>query len=208
MGVAQVLKDAWQAVEDSGVPEPMQEAAFNRALDLLGGAPAAQAPITPPAHTPPGGAAGSGGGTPGGSSLSPPGGTDENAFYTKMETATKVPRARLETLVHLDEGVPKMAIHTSALPKGKKPGALFISRVILTARYVWLAESEVALSEVRSEADRFGKYDGNFARHMQSLNGTGITISGSGQRQKAKVRQSYVDGFAQFLGDPENAAAS
>jgi hypothetical protein len=36
---------------------------------------------------------------------------------------------------------------------------------------------------------------------MKSLNGTGITISGSGQRQKAKVRQSYIDGFAQFLAD-------
>jgi hypothetical protein len=200
--VTQVLRDAWKAVLDSGVPDEMREIAFNRAVDLYGYAPTAvQQPIVSPPQTQQSSPQGSGV-----TAQTPPtetAGVDENAFYAKLEAATKVPRVRLEALVHLDEGVPKMAIHTSALPKGKKPGALFIARVILTARYVWLAETEVALSEVRSEADRFGVYDGNFARHMQSLNGNGITISGSGQRQKAKVRQSYVDGFAQFLAAPE-----
>ncbi|WP_141215855.1 hypothetical protein [Rhodococcus sp. WWJCD1] len=94
-----------------------------------------------------------------------------------------------------------MAVHTSTLPKGKKPGQLFIARVILTARFVWLSETEVAVKTVRSECDRYGVQDSNFAVNFKSLNGAGITISGSGAGQKAKVRQSYIDGFAQFLRD-------
>ncbi len=35
MDVAKVLKDAWQAVQDSGVPKELQETALNRAIDLL-----------------------------------------------------------------------------------------------------------------------------------------------------------------------------
>ena len=56
--VAKVLKDSWQAVEDSGVPKEMQEIAFNRAVDLYGYATAMQSPIVPPpaAPTPPQGA--------------------------------------------------------------------------------------------------------------------------------------------------------
>jgi hypothetical protein len=200
--VAKVLKDAWQAVQDSGVPKELQETAFNRAVDLYGGAPAGQPPIvlpTPPASP--------------GTATSPAGhtGNDENVFYDQLASATKVSRQRLESLVHLEDGEPRMAIHTSKLPKGKKPGQLFIARVILTSRYVALGETEVPLAVVRSECDRYGVQDGNFAANMKTLSGTGITISGSGKSQKAKVRQSYIDGFAQWvtgtLGGESSASA-
>jgi hypothetical protein len=194
--VGKVITNAWKAV---GVPESLYETAFNRALDLIvgGSAPTPQPPITPPVALTP--APSTPGTTP---SVAPVGATgDENDFFTKLVAATKVSRPRLESLVHLDEGVPKMAVHTSTLPKGKKPGQLFIARIILTARFVWLGETEVALSEVRPECDRYGVLDSNFSTNVKSLNGAGITISGSSRAQKAKVRQSYIDSFAQFLID-------
>jgi len=173
----------------------MQEIAFNRAVDLFGYASTeTHSPIVPPTPPP----VGVGGAGPAGSSTDE---GDENDFFSKLAAATKVSRQRLEGLVHLDEGVPKMAIHTSVLPKGKKAGQLFIARIILTARFVWLGETEVALAEVRPECDRFGVLDRNFAGNVKSLNGAGITISGSSRAQKAKVRQSYIDGFAKFLND-------
>ena len=43
MDVAKVLKDSWQAVQDSGVPKELQGTAFSRAIDLYA-APAGQPP--------------------------------------------------------------------------------------------------------------------------------------------------------------------
>jgi len=156
------------------VPKELQETAFNRALDLLA-APAGQPPITPPpART----------STPGAGVASPPplsanadGGSDEDSFYAKLIKETEVPRGRLESIVHLDEGVPKMAINPKKVPSGKKGGQLFIARVILTARHVWLEESELALAEVRAECDRYGVADANFAAHMKSMDAPGLTLT-------------------------------
>jgi hypothetical protein len=197
--VAKVLKDAWQAVLDSGVPKELQETALNRAIDLYAGPPAGQPPIIAPpkpAHSP---------------SQPPPSGTgaptpppdqstnDEDTFYDKLAKETEVPRERLEGIVHLEDGVPKMAINPKKLPDGKKGGQLFIARVILTARHVWLGETETPLSEVRAECERYGVYDRNFATHVKSIDVPGLTRTGSGQSQKVKVRKNYVSGFGEFL---------
>lgn len=136
MDVAKVLKDAWQAVQDSG---------------------------------------------------------------TKLARETEVRRERLEDIVHLEDGVPKTAINSKRLPSGKKFAQLFIARVILTARHVWLDEAETPFGEVRAECERYGVYDGNFAAYMKGIDDAGLTRTGSGQSLKAKVRKNYISGFGDFL---------
>jgi hypothetical protein len=206
MDVAKVLKDAWQAVQDSGVPKELQKTAFNRAIDMLGGAPPAQPPIVPP--PPPGATT-----QPAGASnplTPPPNGSDEDNFYAKLTKETGVPRERLESVVHLDQGVPKMAINPNKLTSGKKAGQQFIARVILTARHLWLDESETAIAEVRAECERYGFLDGNFAKHIKQLDDPGLTQIGSGQGLKVKVRKNYISDFGTFLtktlGSDENVA--
>jgi hypothetical protein len=196
-----VLKDAWTAVKDSGVPPELYEAAFNRAVDLMTGS-FAQPPITAP--TPPGQQApralppSSGTATP----TPPPLGqspNDDDTFWNKLATETEVPRDRLEDIVHLDDGVPKMGITSKRLPNGKKGGQLFIAGVILTARHVWLGETETPLAEVRAECERYGVMDGNFAKHMKDMDEPGLTLTGSGRSAKARVRKNYVSGLGEFL---------
>jgi hypothetical protein len=210
--VAKVLKDAWKAVEDSGVPEGYRETAFNRAIDMLGGAPVGQPPIvSPPPPAPPGTPTP----TPSTGASNPPhppphDGSDEDNFYAKLTTETEVPRQRLESVVHLVDGVPKVAINAKKLPSGKKPGQLFIARVILTARRLWLDESETAMAEVRTECERYGVLDGNFAKHMKNMDDPGLTQIGSGHGLKVKVRKNYISDFGDFLtkaiGPDESAA--
>jgi hypothetical protein len=124
---------------------------------------------------------------------------DEDAFYDKLAKETGVPRERLEAVVHLEDGVPKMAINSKKLPARKRGGQLFIARVILTARHVWLDETETPLAEVRAECERYGVYDGNFAATMKGIDDPGLTRIGSGRSQKAKVRKNYVSSFGDFL---------
>jgi hypothetical protein len=92
-----------------------------------------------------------------------------------------------------------MAINPKRLPSGKKAGCLFIARVILTARHVWLDEGETPFAEVRAECERYGVYDFNFSAHMKSIEDPGLTRTGSGRSQKAKVRKNYVSGLGEFL---------
>lgn len=208
--VAKVLKDSWQAVQDSGVPKEFHEIAFNRAVDLYGYAPAMQSPIIPPPPPPP----------PGGSHTPAPqpdgraeeSGSDEDHFYAKLTNETELQRPRLESVVHLVDGVPMLAINAKKLPGGKKSGQQFIARVILTARHLWLAESETAIAEVRNECERYGVLDGNFAKHMKQMDDPGLTQIGSGHGLRVKVRKNYISGFGDYLtqtiGSDESAATS
>lgn len=211
MDVGKLLSDAWKAVEDSGVPKELYETAFNRALDLLVGPAAAQPPIVAPPQTP----AGTGVTHPSPPPPPPPGGqgsSDEDTFYSKLTKETEVPRARLEPVVHLDEGVPKIALNPKKLPSGKKAGQLFIARVILTARHVYLDEVETPFAEVRAECERIGVADRNFTTHMKAMDDPGLTVVGSGHKQRIKVRKNYVSDFGDFLdrtiGPSESAATS
>jgi hypothetical protein len=202
MDVEKLLKDAWKAVEESGMPESLYETAFNRAVDLLAGPAVAQPPIVPPAAqtSPP---------PPGPGVVSPPpppappaggqGGSDEDNFYAKLTKETEVVRRRLESVVHLDENVPKMAINPKKLPSGKKAGQEFIARVILTARHLWLDEAETPIAEVRNECERYGVLDGNFAKYMKGMDDPGLTQIGSGHSLKVKVRKNYISDFGGFL---------
>ncbi|UNB54849.1 hypothetical protein [Mycolicibacterium sp. YH-1] len=205
MDVTKVLKDSWQAVLDSGVPDEVREVAFNRAVDLYGYAPTVHSPIVAPPPSP----TGSDTPPPPGSGTPPSsggGGTDEDTFYTKLTKETEVPRERLESVVHLDDGIPKIAISAKKIPIGKKAGQLFIARVILTARAVVLEETETKLSEVRSECERYGVLDRNFSANVKSIDDAGITLTGSGHNQKAKVRKNYISDFGTFLNQALGAA--
>ena len=123
-----------------------------------------------------------------------------------------MPRQRLESIVHLDDGVPKIALNPKKLPGGKKAGQLFIARVILTARHVFLGETATLFSEVRRDCERIGVADGNFATYMKAMDDPGLTVTGSGHKQKVKVRKNYVSDFGDFLdraiGPAESNAAS
>jgi hypothetical protein len=209
--VTKVLKDAWQAVKDSGVPKELQEVALSRAIDMLSGAPAAQPPIVSP--TPPPGTPTPPAGASNPPPTPPPGGSDEDNFYAKLTKETEVPRERLESVVHLDDGVPKIALNPKRLPDGKKAGQLFIARVILTARHVFLAEAATPFAEVRAECDRIGVADRNFTTHMKAMDAPGLTVVGSGHKQRIKVRKNYISAFGDFLDSTigpvvESAAAS
>ncbi|MDP9635534.1 hypothetical protein J2W18_000435 [Rhodococcus cercidiphylli] len=191
MDAKEVLKEAWDAVKHSGVPEELYEAAFMRAVDLVGGSesPPRTAPTTIPTPHPAGPVA-----TP--SSTDVKTGTDEE-LYAKLFEVTKVPIEKLERYLHLEEGVPRLALNSKQLPTGKKAARIFIAKVVLAVRNLYLGEGEVQVSDIRTECDHYGLADSNFSTDIKGLNANGLMPSTDGKR--IKVRRTFTDTFDEIL---------
>ena len=69
----------------------------------------------------------------------------------------------------------------------------------MTARRIWLDEAETPFAEVRAECERIGVADRNFTTHMKAMSDPGLTVVGSGHKQRIKVRQNYISAFGDFL---------
>lgn len=185
--VIEVLKKAWIAVEDAGLPEGIQSVAFREAVRLL--VPATSAPgaaalgVVKPNGNGGAGAVGSGGGSQGDSGIT----ASEDEIYVKVAAQTGVDRNRLEEVVHLDGGVLKVSIPGLKLGKNNAERARAVAQILTITRGFGLEENETSLEVVRAECDRLRVYDpNNFSGHMKALVGYVITGTGSNRRLRAK----------------------
>ncbi|BBY77841.1 hypothetical protein MPRF_47400 [Mycolicibacterium parafortuitum] len=194
MDVAKVLKDAWQAVEDSGVPKEMQEIAFNRAVDLYGYAPSvAQPPITAPSPD----VASNGSGNTTGSGASTGTIKSESAFYESMCKATGISEDALLRLIDIHEGAPRIALKASQLPNAAAKAQKVVSLLIILARHYYNDENEVALSYCLAECKRLSCLNDNFKRDVGRIDD--LLLTGTGTDTKAKVREPLVKSAKESL---------
>jgi hypothetical protein len=201
MEVSEMLKKAWAAVKDAGLPDEIHEAAFREAMRVLGSA--ADAPVTaaPRAGKPSGTDTGTGKGGPGGD-----GGISvtEVEIFGKVVAQTGVDRAKLEAVAHLDGDILKVSIPGIKLGKNNAEKTRAVAQILTIVRGFGLDEAETSVEVVRAEAIRLKCYDSaNFSAHLGKLNGYIITGSGANRRIRAKAAgiQAFPALVDRLLGD-------
>jgi hypothetical protein len=191
MEVSEVLKKAWSAVEDAGLPSEIHETAFREAVRLLvpettaPAAPATAPRVVKPAGNGSTGSSGSGsGGSNGDAGIN----VSEAEIHDKVVAQTGVDRLKLEDVVHLDGGVLKVSIPGIKLGKNNAEKTRVIAQILTIVRGFGLDEAETSVEIVRAEAIRLKCYDSaNFSSQLGKLSGFVITGSGTNRRIRSKA---------------------
>ena len=206
MEVSETLKKAWTAVEDAGLPEKIQAVAFREAVRLLvptqvvAPAPAAAPSTSGETRTSAQTTGSTGSGTSGGGSNSDGSKITEaeSTILDKVEQHTGVSRAKLEELVHLDDGVLKVSLPGIKLGKNNADKTRAITQILTIVRGFGLDEDETSLELVRAEAQRLKCYDSaNFSSQIKVLNG--YLITGSGTNRRIRAKSGGINGFPAFV---------
>ena len=178
-----ILREAWAAVEKSGVPESVHEAAFKEAVRIVrGDVPGTSMP----------GAEGPGeriGGSPG--EDGPP---DESAFFAELSRESGVSEKDLRDVLHLtaDRKVqvtpPTKDLGTSVAAQAKSVIAL-----VAGARSHGLGERPVDAEAVRQEVERKRCYQSNnfAASHLGPMRG----FNAGSNRNEILLTSRWVDEF-------------
>jgi hypothetical protein len=198
MEVSEMLKKAWTAVEDAGIPDKLHEVAFREAMRVL-----VPVPGTPVASA----SAGKLGGVSGGSTaIGASGaaghdgdlGVTQKEIFDRVVTHTGVDREKLEGLVHLDGDVLRVSIPGIKLGKTNAEKIRAVAQILTIVRGFGLEEDGTAVELVPAETVRLKCYDkANFSAHLGKLNGYVITGSGSNRRIRAKA--AGIQAFPAFV---------
>jgi hypothetical protein len=195
--VGDVLTKAWKAVQAAKIPEPLQELALGRAIDLLAGGYVPREP----------GGQGRGGGTGKegqqgtdtrtGAAASG-GAVTEKEMYQRMSEGTGVPVETLERLVHLDSGVPKILLKRAQLGTKAARAQKAITLILTVATHYLTGDEEVDLGPIRDEVQQLNFYDRNFMTNVGAI--PDITVTGArGSTKKVKVRKALLHSFKDEL---------
>ncbi|WP_370894553.1 hypothetical protein [Janibacter sp. GXQ6167] len=182
MEPSELLKKAWAAVEEAGLPEPLHEKAFEVAVSLLD----ANTPISShgePAHAPSASSppathsgAASGGGSAGGEVLQ------------KISHESGISEADLERVLHFDEeGNPHVTGPARKLGSSTATQARTVALLLTAAWSLGLDSQQVPAKTIRDECARLKCFDqGNFGKHTGST--PGLTTVGDGVSRSFKLR--------------------
>lgn len=196
MELAESIKAAWSAVEESGVPEHMQKLAFQEALrSLLGTIPHAGTVQKPTQPT-----NGGGGGKQAGEESDGPSATvDEDAVIAAVAEHTGVPAEKLERVFHLDNGVVKVLVNHSALGNTAADKTRAAAQIITVVRKVGMGYSDTEYDIIRDECQRKHFYDGgNFAsKHLPNIEG--FAVKGDGRNKRLEARNGGLSAFPALI---------
>jgi hypothetical protein len=191
MGVAEVLKEAWSAVEDAGLPEHVQPAGFREAVRLL--EPGGVAGAAAPRFT---GLRGDVGDSPadGESSGEEQLAVSENEIYARVVEHTGADRERLEQVLHLDDGSVRVSLPGLRLGRNNAERTRAVAQILTIARGFGLEETETSLELIRRECVRLKVYDSaNFSSHLGTL--AGYIVSGAGQNRRLRAKSPGIQAF-------------
>ncbi|WP_201407909.1 hypothetical protein [Mycobacterium intracellulare] len=177
-------------MRDAQIPEPLQELALSRAIDLLAGdyRPAQRQRLDEDA--------GGSGQDSQAAGLQDPGAgeSDEQALYRKMSEGTGVPVEQLERLVHIDAGAVHVYLKKGDLPQKAAAAQKAITLIIVIATHYLTGEEEVDLSAARDECKEFNVFDGNYSTNIDSIENFKATGPRGGNK-KVKVRKALIHSF-------------
>lgn len=199
MELVESIKLAWAAVEESGVPEQMQEFAFKEALrSLLGTAAPARPGLDRPASA--GAGTGSVGGYDDGESEDAGAGTvDERAVIAAVSEHTGVPAEKLEQVFHIDNSLVKISVNHNALGKNAADKARATAQIITVVRKIGMGHGDTDFDIIRDECQRKHFYDSkNFASaHMPGIDG--FVVRGEGRSKRLEARTSGINAFPNLI---------
>lgn len=163
MNISEVLKQAWAAVENSGVPKDIQESAFNAAVLLLTRKSDQENETTKLQIKPT-------------AADSPTQFGAEDNFYNLIIERTNIDKASLEKLVYLEDDEPRLL---AGAIKGNLTNAeaiRSIAHVLTIARSLGLGQQGAAIKMIRTECDRLKRNDEtNFKRHIKKIENFAFT---------------------------------
>lgn len=187
--VSELLKRAWSAVEEAGVPEQVQPVAFREAVRLLASGPSRDGTKTAPdisggrrtAHPEPTSSSGE---------IS----VSEQTIYDRVSEHTGVDRAQLEQVVHLDDDGLRVSLPGLKLGSNNAERTRAVAQILSIARGFGLEEAETPLEIIRAECNRLKVYDSaNFSSHVGKL--PGYVVSGSGQNRRLRAKSQGIQNF-------------
>lgn len=194
METGDVLKKAWAAVQDAGLPPEVQPVAFREAVRLLAPRHTAPAPTAAP-HSDGRGNSGRGRGEDRNDSNGGREGpvASEDQIYDRVVAQTGVDRGRLEQLVHLDDDL-RVSLPGLKLGKSNSERARAVAQLLTITRGFGLEENETPLEVIRAECDRLKVYDSaNFSSHMKAL--SGYVLNGTGQNRRLRAKGPGIQAF-------------
>jgi hypothetical protein len=193
MGLAESIKEAWTAVEESGVPDHMQELAFKETLRAVLGTGQPSAPPAAPAARPITGATG------GSSDGEGEGSVDEQAVLAAVAEHTGVSAEMLEQVFHLDNGVVKLSVNHNSLGRNAADKTRVAAQIITVVRKIGMGEADTEFDVIRDECQRKHFYDGtNFAsKHLPGIEG--FVIKGDGRKKRLEARTSGINAFPTLI---------
>lgn len=200
MELTESIKSAWAAVEESGVPEHMQELAFREALRSMLGTVPQTAPVReskPRSRTDSDRGSGpmqTGGEDDGGSAT-----IDEDAVVAALSEHTGVPTEKLERVFHLDNGVVKILLNHTALGSNAADKTRATAQIITVVRKIGMGHADTDFDIIREECQRKHFYDGgNFAsKHLPNIEG--FAVKGEGRNRRLEVRNAGLTSFPSLI---------
>jgi hypothetical protein len=192
--VSDTLKQAHEAVVESGVPEELHEVAFREAVRL----------ITMSAAAPRRSSTGtarlwtqhvlSSAAAPADTSAPPVATVSEDEMYDRVVSQTDVDRDKLELLVHLDDDGPRIDMAGLKLGKNNAERTRAVAQILAIVRGFGLGEEATEVSIIRDECNRLKVYDSaNFASQVGKI--PGFVLSGSGSNRKIRPRGPGIQAF-------------
>ena len=191
MDTSELLRRAWEAVEKSGVPEPLREAAFQAAVEDLraqeGGSTRSSATKDVSAKDRNKTARKINEDTP------PPTATSESTFFENLEHESGVAEKELRDVLRLDGTTVTVTPATKDLGSNVAEQARTVIALVGGARSRGLGEDPVDLGAVRAEVQRKRCYqDNNFSnKHLAELKG----FNRGPNRNELVLGSKWVDAF-------------
>jgi hypothetical protein len=197
MEVGDVLKQAWAAVEASGVPKELEAVAFTVAVDILraeyrpfdkpsvDGGVQAKVPVArkPKSKS---GRSNSSGSRDDGSDLLPSVGT-QSEFFRNIAKATDVSVERLGDIFHVEDGSVELKIPAKDLGSSKKGQMQTISVILAGAYFAGTDTPKVPFAAVYQVCKNKRCFDqANAATYLKSLPGFSALGTGSSQHLSTK----------------------
>lgn len=201
--VAESIKTAWAAVEESGVPEHMQESAFKEALRALLGTTAPAAPRRtvpkPPGVGGGGNGTGSGSGSDGGGDESSAFTVDEDQVMTAVSEETGVPVEKLEAVFHIDDGVVKLNGPGARYGSSTADKARNIALIVTVVRKLGMGQSDTSYEVIKTACDSKHAYDSkNFApKHMPNV--MGCVVKGDNRNRRLEAKGTGITAFSEVI---------
>lgn len=196
MEIAESIKSAWTAVEESGVPDHMQELAFREALrSLLGAArhngATAGAHRVPPAPQ---------------FERADDNGNGEQSFNASEEEViqrvsdeTGVAVEKLEAVFHIDGEVVKLIGPHGKYGSSTSDQARNVARIVTVVRKLGMGHADTTFETIKDACESKHCYDSkNFAsQHMPKIDG--FVVKGEGRSRRLEAKGGGISSFPDLI---------
>ncbi|MBE9404747.1 hypothetical protein IOE58_11330 [Brachybacterium sp. Marseille-Q2903] len=196
MELAESIKTAWKAVEESGVPDHMQELAFKEALrSLLGTAPSSGA-STGSGRVPPAPQVKQAG-DDGSRELQLD--VSEEEVLQRVSDETGVPVDKLEGVFHIDGEVVKLIGPLGRYGSSTSDQARNVARIVTVVRKLGMGYADTPFGTIKDACESKHCYDPkNFAsQHMPKIDG--FVVKGEGRGRRLEVKSGGISSFPELI---------